>query len=141
MGNEAGWLRGGPVSCTCSVTGWRPAGKPRFEVRELGRTLKGSSVPLPKALLKLVLTATLPRLLQRGLLTALPPELGEYLLDCGQALHIGGAPIAAHRDSRSQQECCRSQVSCRRCCRHGAGACCPVPDACCAAERWTQPCT
>lgn len=79
------------------MTGWRAGAKPRFEVRELGRTLRSSSVPLPKALLRLVLAATLPRLLQRALLTALPPELGEYLLECGQAVHVAGAPPWAHQ--------------------------------------------
>jgi hypothetical protein len=74
-----------------SATGWRSAGKPRFEVRELGRTLRGSSIPLPKALLKLVLGATVPRLAHRALLAALPPELGSYLLEAGQGVHIAGA--------------------------------------------------
>ena len=77
----------------CSTSGWRPAGKPHFEVRNLQRTLKNSSVPVPKTLLRMILNATLPRLLQRTLLVALPPELGQYLLACKQSVHIAGADL------------------------------------------------
>ena len=77
----------------CSTSGWRPAGKPLFEVRNLQRTLKNSSVPVPKTLLRMILNATLPRLLQRTLLVALPPELGQYLLACKQGVHIAGAAL------------------------------------------------
>jgi hypothetical protein len=78
----------------CSASGWRPAGKPRFEVRNLQRTLKNSSMPVPKTLLRMILNATLPRLLQRTLLVALPPELGQYLLACKQGVHFAGADVA-----------------------------------------------
>ena len=74
-----------------STSGWRPAGKPKFEVRNLQRTLKNSTVPMPKTLLRMILNATLPRLIQRALLVALPPELGQYLLACRQGIHIAGA--------------------------------------------------
>jgi hypothetical protein len=47
-------------------------------------------VPLPATLLRMILNATLPRLLHRSLLTALPPELGQYLLDAGQEVHVAG---------------------------------------------------
>ena len=75
----------------CSTSGWRPAGKPTFEVRNLQRTLKSSTVPMPKTLLRMILNATLPRLIQRALLVALPQELGQYLLACRQGIHIAGA--------------------------------------------------
>ena len=75
----------------CSTSGWRPAGKPTFEVRNLQRTLKSSTVPMPKTLLRMILNATLPRLIQRALLAALPQELGQYLLACRQGIHIAGA--------------------------------------------------
>jgi len=77
----------------CSTAGWRSAGKPRFEVRNLQRTLKKSTVPIPKTLLRMILNATLPRLIQRALLVALPPELGQYLLACKQGVHIAGAVL------------------------------------------------
>lgn len=67
-----------------------------FEIQNLQRTLKASSVPVPRTLLRLILNATLPRLLQRALLVALPPELGQYLLACGQGIHIAGARTCAH---------------------------------------------
>ena len=57
----------------------------------LQRTLKNSTVPMPKTLLRMILNATLPRLIQRALLVALPPELGQYLLACKQGIHIAGA--------------------------------------------------
>ena len=47
-------------------------GEAAFEVRNLQRTLKNSTVPVPKTLLRMILNATLPRLLQRTLLVALP---------------------------------------------------------------------
>ena len=75
----------------CSTSGWRPAGKPTFEVKNLQRTLKSSTVPMPKTLLRMILNATLPRLIQRALLAALPQELGQYLLACRQGIHIAGA--------------------------------------------------
>ncbi|CAL8467730.1 g7268 [Coccomyxa elongata] len=73
-----------------SATGWRSGGKPKFEIKELRRTLKDSNIPMPKTLLRLILNATLPRLIHRGLLTALPPELGQYLLESAQELHVAG---------------------------------------------------
>ena len=79
------------IHALCSAAGWRPAGKPRFEVVNLQRSLKNSSVPMPKTLLRMILNATLPRLIQRALLVALPPELGQYLLACKQGIHIAGA--------------------------------------------------
>lgn len=87
-----------------SATGWRSGGKPKFEIKELRRTLKKSSIPMPKALLRLVLNATLPRLLHRGLLTALPPELGHYLLDSAKDLHIAGE---AHITDRTRNQVVR----------------------------------
>ena len=45
---------------------------------------------MPKTLLRMILNATLPRLIQRALLVALPPELGQYLLSCKQGIHITG---------------------------------------------------
>ena len=75
----------------CSATGWRSGGKPKFEIKELRHSLKDSNIPMPTTLLRLILNATLPRLLHRGLLTALPPELGQYLLDSAQEIHVTGA--------------------------------------------------
>ena len=49
---------------------------------------------MPKTLLRMILNATLPRLIQRALLVALPPELGQYLLACKQGIHIAGAAAA-----------------------------------------------
>ena len=50
---------------------------------------------MPKTLLRMILNATLPRLIQRALLVALPQELGQYLLACRQGIHIAGATLAS----------------------------------------------
>ena len=56
----------------------------------LERKARGASVPLPKTIIKYILTAVLPRVLQRKLLGALPAELGQYLLEAGQGARLAG---------------------------------------------------
>ena len=72
--------------------GWTVGAKPHFEVTHLRRSVTGNSVPLPRALLRLVLGLVVPRLLTRLLLTMLPPELGTYLLSADQTVYLAGAP-------------------------------------------------
>ena len=79
--------------CLDRGKGWCAAGKPRFEILHLARKVSGANVPLPVTLLRLVLGLTLPRLLHRSLLLALPPELGQYLLTAACALNIAGSPL------------------------------------------------
>lgn len=40
----------------CSVTGWQVGAKPQWDIIHLRRAVSGSSVPLPRAVLKLVST-------------------------------------------------------------------------------------
>ncbi len=83
-----------PTSSTatllCSVQGWHTAVKPVFEVVSLERKALGASVPLPKTVIRYILSAVLPRVLQRKLLGLLPQELGQYMLDAGQAGRLAG---------------------------------------------------
>lgn len=64
--------------------------KPVFEVVSLERKALGASVPLPKTVIRYILSAVLPRVLQRKLLGLLPRELGQYLLDAGQGGRLAG---------------------------------------------------
>ncbi|DBA85094.1 TPA: hypothetical protein ACH3X2_005818 [Trebouxia sp. C0005] len=73
-----------------SVQGWHTAVKPVFEVVSLERKALGASVPLPKTVIRYILSAVLPRVLQRKLLGLLPQELGQYMLDAGQAGRLAG---------------------------------------------------
>ncbi|DBA94847.1 hypothetical protein WJX77_009545 [Trebouxia sp. C0004] len=73
-----------------SVQGWHTATKPIFEVVSLERKALGASVPLPKTVIRYILSAVLPRVLQRKLLGLLPQELGQYMLDAGQAGRLAG---------------------------------------------------
>ncbi len=56
----------------------------------LERKALGASVPLPKTVIRYILSAVLPRVLQRKLLGLLPQELGQYMLDAGQAGRLAG---------------------------------------------------
>ena len=44
------------LSLVCSVTGWQVGAKPQWDIIHLRRAVSGSSVPLPRAVLKLVST-------------------------------------------------------------------------------------
>lgn len=74
----------------CRIQGWHTATKPVFEVLSLERKARGASVPLPKAIIKYILSAVLPRVLQRKLMGALPAELGQYILEAGQGARLAG---------------------------------------------------
>ena len=75
------------------VQGWHTAIKPNFEVLSLERKTRGASVPLPKTIIRYILNAVLPRVLQRKLLGALPTELGHYLLEAGEGARLAGKPL------------------------------------------------
>ena len=75
--------------------GWTVGGRPLWEVTHLRRAVTGNSVPLPRTLLKLVLSLVVPRLLIRLLLTMLPVELGTYILGADQTLYLAGEPLHA----------------------------------------------
>ena len=46
----------------CSVTGWQVGTKPQWDILHLRRAVSGSSVPLPRAVLKLVSLDFTPRM-------------------------------------------------------------------------------
>jgi hypothetical protein len=70
--------------------GWRALGAPAIEVHAVHRAVRGASVPVPRALLRLIVGSVLPPVFQRLLLGALPGELGEYLLAAGAGAAAGG---------------------------------------------------
>lgn len=82
------WAEG---ALPCSVGGWAMGARPHWEVTHLRRAVAGNSVPLPRALLRLVLALVVPKLLTRLLLTMLPPELGSYLTSADQTVYLAGA--------------------------------------------------
>ncbi|KAK9802713.1 hypothetical protein WJX73_010173 [Symbiochloris irregularis] len=73
-----------------SVGGWAMGATPKWEVTHLRRSAKGNSVPLPRAILRLVLAIVVPRIITRLLLTMLPPELGTYFLEADQTVYLSG---------------------------------------------------
>ena len=73
---------------------WAPAGRCAIDVSKVARSVRGASVPVPPALLKLIVSAVLPPVFQRLLLGALPAELGEYLLDAGVGVRLAGDLVA-----------------------------------------------
>ena len=68
--------------------GWRPLGRPTIDVHSVRRAVLGASVPVPRALLRLIVGAVLPPVFSRLLLGALPSELGEYAADAGPAARV-----------------------------------------------------
>jgi len=88
------------VECTLDITlefsrlkGWQAAKAVGFEVISLRHTAKGSSVPLPTTLVKMILNLVLPKVVKRSVIPAVPKELGEYLLDSGTGMKVGGEVI------------------------------------------------
>jgi hypothetical protein len=73
--------------------GSRPSDRPRFHVEHLRYAIRGNNVPMPPTLVKHILRAAIPGLIQRRLMGLLPPELGEYLATAGE-----GAAFAAAAD-------------------------------------------
>jgi hypothetical protein len=53
--------------------------------------VSGSNVPLPHALIKMLVNYIMPSVLQKVFLAGLPAELGHYVLTCGEAIHVSGA--------------------------------------------------
>ena len=74
----------------CRVLGWKSAGKPVFEINSLSREVTGNTVPLPKTLLKFILTLVMPRVIRQKIQEILPVELGNYLANASQGVHVSG---------------------------------------------------
>ncbi|CAG9467634.1 unnamed protein product [Pedinophyceae sp. YPF-701] len=62
--------------------GWRMPKGVQFTVREITKEIVGASIPVPNAIIKLVLSKVLPKVLERFFTRVVPPELGDYLLRC-----------------------------------------------------------
>ena len=68
--------------------GWRQMGRPTIDVHSVRRAVRGASVPVPRALLRLIVGAVLSPVFSRLLLGALPSEIGEYAADAGPAARV-----------------------------------------------------
>lgn len=75
---------------SCRVIGWRSTGRPVFEINSMARELTGNTVPVPKALLKLILSIVVPRVMSQKVQALLPVELGDYLSQAQQGVHVTG---------------------------------------------------
>lgn len=82
------------------LDGWRPASKLRLEIIQLEHSISGTSVPVPKTLLKYLLNMLLPALIEARLLAVLPAEVGQYFvaqgtpgLQFGGKLKVAGQPL------------------------------------------------
>lgn len=76
------------------MTGWRSSGKPIFEINSMARQLTGNTVPVPKTLLKFILSLVVPRVISQKVQALLPTELGEYLSQAQYGCHITGTLLA-----------------------------------------------
>lgn len=56
----------------------------------MARQLTGNTVPVPKTLLKFILSIVVPRVVSQKVQALLPVELGEYLSQAQQGVHITG---------------------------------------------------
>jgi hypothetical protein len=84
------------------LDGWQPASKLKLEIIQLEHSISGTSVPVPKTLIKYLLNMLLPTLIEARLLAVLPAEVGQYFigtdtpgLQIGGKLHVVGPPLAA----------------------------------------------
>jgi hypothetical protein len=75
------------------LDGWQPTCKQalKLEIVQLEHSISGTSVPVPKTLLKYVLNMLLPALLEARILAGLPAEVGQYFIEKGTpGLQVGG---------------------------------------------------
>eukprot|EP01025_Chloroclados_australasicus_P054394 TRINITY_DN6444_c1_g1_i9.p1 TRINITY_DN6444_c1_g1~~TRINITY_DN6444_c1_g1_i9.p1 ORF type:complete len:1276 (+),score=187.54 TRINITY_DN6444_c1_g1_i9:169-3996(+) len=72
------------------MSGWSTPQRIKVDVLHLRRSVRGNSLPLPQALISYLLTAILPKVIERSVLEHLPLEFGDYLVESGSGLHIGG---------------------------------------------------
>jgi hypothetical protein len=74
-----------------ALDGWQPARKLQLEIIQLEHSISGTSVPLPKTLLKYLLNMLLPNLIEARLAAVLAAELGQYFIDkATPGMQLGG---------------------------------------------------
>lgn len=73
-----------------SLLGWQAPDRLSFEILHLDRQVQGSSVPLPKTLVRTILNMVMPNVFTKLFLTMLPTELGKYVTQSGERIHISG---------------------------------------------------
>ncbi|KAJ9512946.1 hypothetical protein QJQ45_029084, partial [Haematococcus lacustris] len=96
---------GGEVSCLLEVEvalnvvvewsaleGWQiPESRPLdFTILQLDHQMQGNNIPLPRTALKGLLNMFLPSVLSKVVLGLLPPELGKYVVESGEAQRVHG---------------------------------------------------
>lgn len=74
----------------------------------MARQLTGNTVPVPKTLLKFILSIVVPRVVSQKVQALLPVELGEYLSQAQQGVHITGNGSSQSQicQSSREQACC-----------------------------------
>lgn len=82
------------------VDGWRPTQKLKLSITQLEHSISGTTVPVPKTLLKYMLNLLLPAVIEARLLAVLPAEVGQYFIgkdtpgvQVGGRLHVYGPSL------------------------------------------------
>lgn len=82
------------------VDGWRPTQKLKLSITQLEHSISGTTVPVPKTLLKYMLNLLLPAVIEARLLAVLPAEVGQYFIgkdtpgvQLGGRLHVYGPSL------------------------------------------------
>ena len=85
-----------------ALDGWQAAHKLKLDIVQLEHSISGTSVPVPKTLLKYLLNMLLPALLEARLAAVLAAEVGQYFmgrdtpgLQVGGKLSVAGPSLAA----------------------------------------------
>ena len=72
----------------------------------MARQLTGNTVPVPKTLLRFILSIVVPRVISQKVQALLPVELGDYLSQAQQGVHITGAAL----QQKKAAGCCQMQM-------------------------------
>lgn len=82
------------------LDGWRPTHKLKLSITQLEHSISGTTVPVPKTLLKYLLNLLLPAVIEARLLAVLPAEVGQYFIgkdtpgvQLGGRLHVYGPSL------------------------------------------------
>eukprot|EP00892_Ulva_mutabilis_P006932 jgi/Ulvmu1/4610/UM002_0339.1 len=82
------------------LDGWRPTHKLKLSITQLEHSISGTTVPVPKTLLKYMLNLLLPAVIEARLLAVLPAEVGQYFVgkdtpgvQVGGRLHVYGPSL------------------------------------------------
>lgn len=104
------------------LDGWQPTNKLKLEIIQLEHSISGTSVPVPKTLLKYLLNMLLPTLLEARILALLPAEIGQYFIEkstpglqIGGKLRIAGLPLGPLNADLASSDAAGA-MSCAVCC-------------------------